>query len=290
VCSSDLFWEEVPMLGKVELALKVDVRQMKVEDNIADIDLVGRLSVAGTPRDPRIGGTIVVQRGNFRMQGTRASFTRTKGTIEFNQVKRFPTDNPTLDIQSEADYRDPTGRDHLITLRVNGPLSALTWDLMTSTGYDKSQTFALIFLGRTPEQVRQSIGDNTVGIDPTRIDPTTNPSAGAADQLIKDFAGNWVSLLLGNSLEQITGLDVLSFQVAFGSIGIRGEKKILENVNAVFEYEQTVLGSTVNAHVELRTPFRVTLRGAYLNKNFDSEAEEDIQDRQLKLVYRLYIP
>jgi hypothetical protein len=191
---------------------------------------------------------------------------------------------------SEADYRDPTGRDHLITLNVNGTVFAPTWDLRTSTGYNKSQTFALILLGRTPDQVRQSIGDNTVGTDPTRIDPTTNPSAGAADQLIKDFAGNWVSLLLGNSLEQLTGLDVLRFQVDFGSIGIRGEKKVFENVSSVFELEQTVRGSTVNASVELRTPFRVTLTGAYLNKNFDSEAEEDIRDRQLKLVYRFFIP
>lgn len=284
------FWEEVPMLGNAELSLRIDVRQMAVENNIADIDLAGPLLLTGTARDPRINGSILVQRGTFRMQGTRAKFTRTNGTVEFSPAKRFPADTPTLNIVSEADYRDPTGRDHLITLNVNGTVFAPTWDLRTSTGYNKSQTFALIFFGRTPDQVRQSIGDSAVGTDPTRIDPTTNPSAGAADQLIKDFAGNWVSLLLGNSLEQLTGLDVLRFQVDFGSIGIRGEKKVFENVTSVFELEQTVRGSTVNASVELRTPFRVTLTGAYLNKNFDSEAEEDIRDRQLKLVYRFFIP
>jgi TamB, inner membrane protein subunit of TAM complex len=284
------FWEEWPQIGNAELGLKVGVRQMAVANNIADIDLNGELSVTGSPRDPRIAGAISVQRGTFRMQGTRASFTRTKGTVDFSPRKTFPEQTPSLDIESEADYRDPTGRDHLITLRVQGTLFAPEWDLRTSTGYNKSQTLALIFFGRTPEQVRQSIGDTAVGGDPTRIDPTTNPSAGAADQLIKDFAGNWVSLLLGNSLEDLTGLDVLRFQVDFGSIGLRGEKKLFENVRSVVNLEQTVRGSTVNADIEVRTPFRITLKGTYLNKNFDSEAEEDIRDRQLKLVYRFFIP
>lgn len=288
--SSRPFWEDYPEIGNAELGINVVVRQMAVANNIADIDLNGKLEVTGSPRDPRISGTISVSRGTFRMQGARASFTRTSGTVDFTATRKFPEATPSLDIRSESDYRDPTGRDHLITLKVTGTLSLPKWELSTSTGYNKSQTLALIFFGRTPDQIRTSIGDSAVGNDPTRIDPTTNPSAGAADQLIKDFAGNWVSLLLGNSLEDLTGLDVLRFQVDFGSIGLRGEKKVFENVRSIFELEQTVRGSTVNARVEVRTPFRVTLTGAYLNKNFDSEAEEDIRDRQLKLVYRFFIP
>ncbi len=284
------FWEERPEIGNAALNLRVGVRQMAVENNIANIDLSGELVVRGTPRDPRINGTISVQRGTFRFPGTRASFTRTKGSVDFTQARKFPEQSPTLLITSEADYRDPTGRDHLITAKVSGPLSKPEWDLSTSTGYNKSQTLALLVFGRTPDELRQSIGDSSVGSDPTRVDPTTNPSAGAADQLIKDFAGNWVSLLLGNSLEELTGLDVLRFQVDFGSIGLRGEKRVFENVRGVFDLEQTVYGSTVNARVEVQTPYRVTLEGAYLNKNFDSEAEEDIRDRQLKLVYRFFIP
>ena len=34
--------------------------------------------------------------------------------------------------------------------------------------------------------------------DPTRIDPTTNPSQGFAVQIVKDLAGDWVSGLLGD--------------------------------------------------------------------------------------------
>lgn len=283
-------WDQVPDLGNARLNLKVGVRRMAVKNNVADMNLAGELSLTGTPRDPRANGTISVQDGTVRFPAARAAFTRIQGTVDFSPQHPLPEQTPTLSFRGEADYRDPTGRDHLITLLLEGTLSQLTWDLSTSTGYNQSQAFNLLFLGRTSDQLRQSIGDNAVGSDPTRIDPSTNPSAGAADQLIKDFAGNWVSLLLGNSLEELTGLDVLRFQVDFGSIGLHGEKKVFENVLGVFDLEQTVRGSTVNARVELRTPFRVTLTGVYLNKSFDSEAEEDIRDRQLKLVYRFFIP
>ncbi|MBK7535105.1 MAG: translocation/assembly module TamB domain-containing protein [Myxococcales bacterium] len=284
------FWEEWPELGAAALNLRVGIRQMAVANNIADIELDGELEVGGTPRDPRIAGTISVQRGTFRMQGTRAAFTRTRGNLNFSQAQRFPAQTPQLNVESEADYRDPSGRDHLITLSLRGTIFQPEWDLRTSTGYNKSQTLALIFFGKTPDQVRQSIGDTALGSDPTRIDPTTNPSAGAADQLIKDFAGNWVSLLLGNSLEDLTGLDVLRFQFDFGSIGLRGEKKLTDNLRGVLDWERTVRGATVNVRGELRTPFRWTLQGAYLDKDFDSEAEEDIQEFQAKLVYRYFFP
>lgn len=283
------FWEEWPQLGSAALDLAVNVRQLAVANNIANIELKGALQVRGSPRDPRIDGNIAVQRGTFRMPGTRAEFTRTRGNVEFKQSRRFPVQNPELNLESESDYRDPSGRDHLITLSLRGTLDRLDLDLRTSTGYNRSQTLALILLGRTPDQVRQSIGDTALGSDPTRIDPTTNPSAGAADQLIKDFAGNWVSLLLGDSLEGITGLDVLRFQFDFGSIGLRGEKKITDNLRAILDVERTVRGATVNVRGELRTPFRVTLQGAYLNKDFDSEAEEDIREFQAKLVYRYFL-
>lgn len=285
------FWEEWPEIGNADLDLKVRVLKFAVDNNIASIDLNGNVTVTGTPRDPAIGGQISVQQGTVAIPGLRAKFNRTKGTVDFNPSQRFWQQTPSLDLESEADYRDPTGRDHLITLTLRGTPNQILWDLRTSTGYNKTQTMALIFLGKTPDQVRQSIGDGALGSDPTRIDPTTNPSTGAADQLIKDLAGNWVSLLLGNSLEELTGLDVLRFQFDFGSIGLRGEKKLTENLSGVFELEQTGRGSSVSVSGNLRTPLsRLTLQGEYLNKNFDSEAEQDIQALQLKLVYRFFIP
>src|SRR6185503_15138727 len=128
------------------------------------------------------------------------------------------------------------------------------------------------------------------------------------DQLVKDLAGDWVSGLLGSSLTRFTGLDVLRFEVGFGSIGIYGARNVFENMTLVGRYEQTVRGSTVNGRAELRTPYHplpyvqrilpwrivtsdnVSGQAGYLSKNFIDPSELDIDDWHLKLVYRLFIP
>jgi hypothetical protein len=290
------FWEEYPAIGNATLTLGLDVRRFGIANNIMTVDMTGpNLQIRGTPRDPRLSGSLLVQRGEFRIPGTRAKFTRTSGALDFSESQKFPSNTPTVNVSSEADYRDPSGQDHLITATVTGTYANLQWDLHTSTGYNKAQTLSLLVLGQNPDQIRRSLGDQSLGADPTRTDPTTNPTAGPADQIVKDVAGQWVSLLLGDSLTQITHLDVLRFELGFGSVGAHGEKKFLENFKVLGDAEETLRGSTVNVRGEFRSPYKVfdgpvVLQGGYLNKSFNSEAEQDIQDWSAKLVYRLFIP
>jgi hypothetical protein len=291
------FWEEYPSLGAARLRLDVDIRQFSVDNNLAQIDLTGRrLSIGGTPRDPRIGGDVKVQNGRFRLPGTRVSFTRSSGEIRFVKQQAFPSQTPELQIKSEADYRDPSGQDHLITLHITGTLPELQWDLYTSTGFDKAQTTSLIFLGRTSDQFRTSLGDDAAGGDPTRVDPSTNPGASPLDQVLKDATSDWISLLVEDSLKQVSRLDVARVFVGAGSWGFHGEKKVLENLNVIGDYEQTSRGRTINVRGELKTPWRfatgrpLSLQAQYLDKSFEDIAEEDVSDGQLKLVYRFFIP
>ncbi len=285
------FWEEYPTLGSADLRLTLDVRRFQVDNNIAKIDLVGPLiEITNTPRDPRMSGSIRVDRGEFRIPGTRARFTRTSGSIDF--AENTKAGDPQLNVVSEApDYRDLSGQEHLITLAITGSLSNPQWDLKTSTGYNKSQTLSLLVLGRNQESLRRSLGDQSLGADPTRVDPSTNPSQGFADQIVKDLAGDWVSGLLGDSLGRLTGLDVLRIEIGFGSIGFRIEKRVAENVRLIGDAEQTIRGSTINARAELKTPFKVSVQGGYLSKNFYDPSEQDIEDYNLKLVKTfLFIP
>lgn len=283
------FWEEYPSIGNADLRLGLDVRRFKVNNNIAQIDLSGALVISGTPRDPRLRGRIGVTRGRFRFPGTRAAFERTNGSIDFAENDR--AGNPELNVSTDADYRDQSGQDHLITLQIRGKLDQLQWDLKTSTGYNKSQTLALLVLGRNPDSLRRSLGDQSLGGDPTRVDPSTNPSQGFADQIVKDLAGDWVSGLLGSSLGRITGLDVFRIEIGFGSIGIHVEEKVLDNVRLLGDTEQTIRGSTINARAEIKTTIPwLSAQAGYLSKNFNDPAEQDIQDANAKLVFRLFIP
>ncbi len=302
------FWDEYPSIGNADLDLVLEVRKFSVENNIAKIDLGGpRLLISGSPRDPRISGQIRVNSGEFKLPGVRARFTRTNGSIDFAENQKAT--NPSLDITSDApDYVDLSGQNHTVTFTIEGSLETPQWDLRTSTGYNKSQTLALLLLGRNPEQLRRSLGDTTPGADPTGGDTSTNPSGGVGDQLVKDLAGDWVSSLLGGSLTKFTGFDVLRFEVGFGSIGINVQKNALENVTLVGGYEQTVRGSTLNGRAELKTPWHpgrrvqgvlpwrvyatdhVTLQAGYLSKQFNDPSEIDINDGRFTLVYRLFIP
>ncbi len=284
------FWETYPTLGAADLRLTINVQQFAVLNNVAEIYLGGKLSIVGTPRDPRLDGSITVNRGTFRIPGTRARFERTSGSITFQPNER--AGNPRLDVSSDSNYRDQSGQDHLITASITGSLDQLQWDLKTSSGYNKSQTLSLLVLGRGPEALRRSLGDQAVSNDPTRVDPTTNPSQGFADQIVKDLAGDWVSGLLGDSLSKLTGLDVFKVEVSFNSIGLHVEKNILENIKVLGDTEQTVRGNTLNARVELDTQKDLTFQTGYLSKNFNDPAEQDIVDASVsaKKTWRIFVP
>ena len=291
------WWDEYPTIGNADLDLVVEVRKFSVENNIANIDLAGpRLIVSGSPRDPRISGSIRVQRGEFKLPVTRAKFTQTYGSIDFAENER--AGNPSLDITSKApDYTDQSGQQHTITVLISGSLEQPLWDLSTSTGYNKSQTLALLLLGRNPEQFRRTFGGQ-IGSNPLNPEVSTNPGGSAGDQIIRDLAGDWVSGLVSGSLKDIIGLDVLRFEIGFGSIGVHGEKKLIENVRVLGDGEQTGRGSSLNARLEAKMPLHFLLRakdnlslqGTWLKKNFNDPAEQDTDDLGARVVYRLFIP
>jgi hypothetical protein len=281
------FWDSVPLIADARLDLRLEARQFAVADNIANIDMFGTLQLSGTPRDPRIDGTISVQRGQFRIPGLRPRFSRTTGTVTFSPLLP-PGQTPTLDITSEADYRDPTGQDHLITLLVKGSLGQPDWDLFTASGLNKAQTLTLIISGRTPEEFRRNLGQGAIGSDPTRINPSTDDSQGYTDELFRQAAGDLLTRAVADTLRELSGLDVARIEFNLGSFGFHGEKRVFENAQLVGDLERTTRGSTVNARAELRLPRSWSGELSWLVKNFDDAAEKDINDVEVKVVHRWF--
>lgn len=299
------WWDEYPSVGNAELRLVLDVHRFSVDDNIAKIDLQGRsIAISGTPRDPRLTGSIIVAgRGEFQIPLTRAHFTRTTGTIDFSPSD--PATDPHLEFSSQdPEYHDLSGQQHVINLHIYGTLQQPLWDLSTNTGLDKSQTLDLIFLGQNPESLRRSLGDQAIGTDPTRVDPTTNPSTGFADQLVKDIAGDWISSLFGPTLNHLGGLDVLRFGVSFGAVSVHAEYKAFENARIIGDAEQTIRGQSINGRIDVHLPYhvpfgwrtylndRLSVQGSLLSKTYTDPADQalNISDVQGKAVYRMFIP
>lgn len=245
----------------------------------------GGLTLTGTPRDPRLEGTILVQRGTFKIPGLRARFTRTTGAIQFESLLPLGQ-TPTLDITSEADYRDPTGTDHLIILRLEKSLAQPHFDLYTASGLNKAQTLTLIISGRTPDEFRRNLGQAAIGTDPTRINPSTDTSQGYTDELFRQAAGDLLTRAVADTLRDLSGLDVARIEFNLGSFGFHGEARVFENGRFVGDLERTTRGSTVNARLEYRLLSQASAEASYLSKNFDDAGERDISDFEAKLVLR----
>jgi hypothetical protein len=300
------FWESSPIFANARLNLAIETRKFAVANNLANVEMEGNVTVSGTPRDPRFDGEIRVSRGTFRIPGMRARFTRTSGNVTFAPTQRFPSATPALNIRSEADYRDPSGQDHLVTLTIQGNLSRPSWDLTTASGFNKAQTLVLIVSGRAPDDVRRSLGNQAIS-DPTRIDPSTNSSQGYVDELLKDVASIQLEEWVGDTLRDISGLDVARIELNFGSFGFHAEKRLLENVGLIGNLERTDRGSTASGRLELRLPPQTfgrfwglrwipgwqrghgnitSLAGEarVLSKNYDDAAERDVNDFELEAV------
>jgi len=283
--ASPPFWESSPILANARLDLAVDARRFSVANNIATIDMEGGLALTGTPRDPRLDGTILVQRGTFKIPGLRARFTRTTGAIQFERLLPLGQ-TPTLDITSEADYRDPTGTDHLIILRLEKSLAQPHFDLYTASGLNKAQTLTLIISGRTPDEFRRNLGQAAIGTDPTRINPSTDTSQGYTDELFRQAAGDLLTRAVADTLRDLSGLDVARIEFNLGSFGFHGEARVFENGRFVGDLERTTRGSTVNARLEYRLLSQTSAEASYLSKNYDDAGERDISDFEAKLVLR----
>jgi hypothetical protein len=254
-------------------------------NNIANIDTEGGLTMSGTPRDPRFEGTILVMRGTFKIPGLRPRFTRTTGSIQFESLLPLGA-TPRLDITTEADYRDPTGTDHLITFRLEGSYQAPQFDLYTASGLNKAQTLTLILSGRTPDEFRRNLGQGAIGSDPTRINPSTDTSQGYTDELFRQAAGDLLTSAIADTLRDLTGLDVARIEFNLGSFGFHGEKRVFDSGQVIGDFERTTRGATVNVRLEYRLRTWMSAEGTYLSKNFDDAGERDITDFEAKLVLR----
>lgn len=286
--STGPLFQDMPLIGNADLDLLVDVRSFSVQNNLAAIHMSGDIMVTGTPSAPRFDGEIQVSDGEFKLPGARTRFTRTWGTVTFSPSRSFPTQTPTVSLQSEGDYRDSGGQYHLITFTVSGSWSRAEWDLYTSSGLNKAQTALLLFSGRTPAELRKSLGDESPGLDPGRLETASNTSDNAADQILKDVAGDFISLLVEDTLRNITNLDVARIEIGTGSIGFHGEKDVTEKIRFTGDLEQTGSGRTIDVRGEVQLSDRVSVEGGARNQVYSDPAEEDVTDIRFRAVYRRY--
>ncbi len=283
-------WETNRMLGRAELDLQVDVRTFYVRNNLASIQMSGKLQLSNTPRDPRLDGQIEVNQGSFKSQGMRVKFERTRGTVTFSRHERFPADTPTLHIHSEADYRDSSGQDDIIHLAVDGTLDNLTWDLYSERGLNKQAAFPIVFLvGRTSEELRRQAGDAGVGSDPTRLQDQ-GAVGNVYDELVKDLAADFLSLIIEDRITRVTKLDVARIEIGTSSVGVHAEKELSRNFKFLGDLEKRMRAWHMQGGAQLRVNDDISIELEGNRTDFDSETEEDRAEVRLRGVWRKSYP
>lgn len=280
------FYHELPLLRDADLDLTIMSRAFFVDNNVAKMELNGEVDISGTPASPRFDGVVRVEQGSFKFQGIRDRFERTTGSVRFSSLLEFPDETPFITIDSESDYRDLEGRDHLVQLRIRGPLSKLDVDLSTAAGLNKAQALQLILAGRTPDDVRAAVGDEAVGRRPgdfegARSTATSDGTLQALDQVTKDLAADWFSLIIGDRLRDVTNLDVARLQVGTATIGFYGEKDLTRSLKLIGEVERSLQGWTWDLRGRYQLNDEWSVDSEYLVKSFDDEAAEDVSQLRI---------
>jgi hypothetical protein len=102
--------------------------------------------------------------------------------VETKSLERGET--PELNLEMESLVTDHTGRDHLVRMRVTGPVRQAHIDLSTDTGLDRSQALLLVVSGRTGEVVG---GLNSTGAGNASASSLGSGGSDVVGQLLSDI-------------------------------------------------------------------------------------------------------
>lgn len=154
--SSAPFYDGSPLLENLQLNLTVATTgNLRVKNNLADVGLEGNLSVTGTLPNMRIGGTVDIKEGTFRVPFLRGRYGGAQGTIDFDRGRAEGKHEAYVNLEGTTIHTDRSETDHEITLTIQGYVSRLVPTWSSNTGLTSSQTLTLLVTSRTPDELRR---------------------------------------------------------------------------------------------------------------------------------------
>ncbi len=135
-----------PFIKDMTLDVRMKRRgEVKIDNNVALIELNPDLEITGTVGDPLVNGRISVINGTVIFQNN--TFTVTRGVIDFLNPNRTEAN---LDIISQTKVRDWT-----IYLSLEGPLDNLKMQLSSQPTEVQSDIVSLLVMGKTFSELTQ---------------------------------------------------------------------------------------------------------------------------------------
>jgi hypothetical protein len=197
------FWRGEPMLENLALNLRVRTEGdgFIVQNNLApEIHIAIDLGIGGTLASPAISGEIRPTDGRFHIIGLRNEFELSPNV---NHVTFVPTksisagDTPELNLEAQNTVPDAAGANHVVIMKISGPINQATIDLSTQDGMDRNQTLLLLLSGRTTDDLSGN-GGQIFGMN-------RQSGLDMIGQLSRDTVSNLVEPYIDDTLQMLTG-------------------------------------------------------------------------------------
>ncbi|GEM_PF-3445482 len=172
--------EGTGMTHQIGLDVRIERRgQLRIDNNLAQCDIVPELHVTGTLAKPMVTGRAAIETGTVFYY--KKQFEIKKGIVDFTNPYRI---DPVLDIEAESQIRQ-----WLVKIALSGPLDALVLKLTSTPELESGELLSLIVLGKTSAEMIRAEGGNALS--------TQQILAGLVDSVLAD------------DIHHYTGLDVL---------------------------------------------------------------------------------
>ncbi len=288
------FWQGVPLLERLHLNLTVTTTgNFGVDTNWATLQMSGNVTITGTPVDPRLGGQVRVEEGTLHIFFLRPKFDVEGGTVSFTPLEHA-AEGTSVDISGRSLYVDRDERQHNVRMHVYGRLTSLFFDLSTEEGLNSAQTLVLISAGRTSDEVRQQARGETGQVVPK--DTSTSSAggvgdsggvAGTADRLVKDFASDFLSVMIEEPFKNKTGLDCARLEIGTESSLFYTCKKFGRVGRLEFEWEDGYQGrQRLKGGFSTKMTNRLSLSYIIDRRPLESGNEENSTTQSFELKYR----
>jgi autotransporter translocation and assembly factor TamB len=247
-------WDIYPFIGDIKLNISlISSGELKVENNLADLDLDGFLSLKGTVRKPKLHGKITITSGTFKIPYLKGVYDVSDGGINFDKSK-----HPYLKLKGTTNIEDYLGEEKLINLKLFGPLNKINFSLSSFPHMNQGQIVMLLASGRTTAELRKqyhgSVKSGT-GTTSTSYNPIDT-----YDQPIKQITGDFLTALVANPIKMVTKLDTFRFELGTESFQLKISKKFFRHGKIKGEFEVGLLGKNrQEGGIEIKLHDRITI-------------------------------
>jgi hypothetical protein len=183
-----------------------------------EIHVLIDLGIGGTLAVPTLSGEIRPTDGSFHIIGLRGDFELSPNV---NHVTFVPTksiaagDTPELNLEAQNTVVDASGNEHVVLMKINGPINQATIDLSTTDGMDRNQTMLLLLSGRTTDNLSGNTGQVFGMNQQSGLDMLGQVSRDTVSNLVEPYIDDTLQILTGRkwNLRPTVGADGVEIKI-----------------------------------------------------------------------------